>query len=142
MRPAIVAVMAVVVLSMFSCSNRTEPESRTGQMITDTEPNDTDQSGIIKTEKALKSLLKSIKAGEAKKHVMLVGKLDLGSNPKLDPAKLIIGEASVYFGHDLDKAKYNGRTVLIKADIRHWKGEEAQVLGHMIVNVQHVAIME
>lgn len=73
----------------------------------------------------------------------LVGKLDLGSNPKLDPSKLIIGTASVNIGHYLDKDKYNGQTVLVKADIRHADGKtwDAQVLGHMIVNVQHIEIV-
>ena len=100
------------------------------------------ETEIIRTEERLTTLLGSIGAGEVAKNVTLVGKLDLGSNPKLDPSELIIGKTSVNFGHYLDKDKYNGQTVLVKADIRNpGKGEGSQVSGHMIVNVQHVEII-
>ena len=139
MRRIMIVGMLAAMISLSSCSNRIERETNS-----DTELSDTYQSGIIKTEDALRSLLKSIKAGEVRKDVTMVGKLDLGSSPKFDPHKLFVGKASVNFGHYLDKDKYNDQTVLVKADIRLHDGKtwDAQVLGHMIVNVQHVEILE
>lgn len=139
MRREIVVVMSVAAIFLSSCSNEIMRESSA-----DTELSDSDQSRIVYTEDALQSLLKSIEGGEIKKDVLLVGKLVLGSNPKQDPSKLVIGNSFVYFGHNLDKDKYNNQTVSVKADIRHADGKtwDAQVLGHMIVNVQHVVILE
>jgi hypothetical protein len=136
--------MGIAVMALCSCSERAAEDGNADQGAFKTELSKTDLSGTINTEDTLKALIESTSAGEEKKNVTLVGILDLGSNPKLDPSKLIIGNASIYFGHHLDKDTYNGQTVLVKAEIRHADGKtwDAQVQGHMIVNVQHVEIVK
>jgi len=147
MRRAIVVVMAIAAISLSSCSNRIERENNT-----DTELRDTDPSGIIKTEDSLRSLLKSIKAGEKRKGVTLVGKLHVGAKNdiKRDPSKLTIGKSTVYFSHNfpfledhnLVRESYSGETILVRADISSPLTEFGQFPGHKIVNVQHIEILE
>jgi len=142
MRRIIVAVMALAVAFLSSCTNRIEQNNAVVQG-GEVQLSETDKSVIIRTEDRFTSLLESIGAGETAKSVTLVGKLDLGSNPKWDPSKLMIGKTSVYFGHYLGKDKYSNQTVLVKADIRlSHDQEDAQVPGYMILNVQHVEIVE
>ncbi len=139
MKRAVIVVMSAIMMFLISCSNMTE------QTTTKTELSDMGQSEIIRTEKSLNTLLEAIRSGGGAESVTLVGKLDLGTNRKWDPSKLIVGKASVIFAHQLDKGKYNGQTVLVKADI--WHSDklaklDSQVPCHTIVNVQHVEIME
>jgi hypothetical protein len=86
-------------------------------------------------------LRESVEPTKVVKGVTLVGKLHIGSNPKTDPSKLIIGKTYVYFGHYLDKDKYNNKTVLVKADL---EGPTLgrQVTGAMIVNIQQIRIIK
>ena len=144
MRRIMAMAMGIAVVVLSSCSERAAQDGNADQGVTKAGLKRAYPSGTINTEDALRALIESIKAGEEKKNVTLVGMLDLGSNPKLDPSKLIIGNASVYFGHHLDKDKYDKHTVLFKADIRNPDGKtwDAQVAGHMLVNVQEVEIIE
>jgi hypothetical protein len=136
MKIAMMVLMSAMTLSLCSCSSMPEdsPSSELGDAAETT----------IRTEERFTALLESIAPGEVAKSVTVVGKLDLGSNPKLDPSKLSIGTTSVNFGHYLDKDKYHGQTVLVKADIRNPDGKtwDAQVPGYMIVNVKHIEIIE
>ncbi|WFB34515.1 hypothetical protein P3T73_10115 [Kiritimatiellota bacterium B12222] len=144
MRRIVVTAIGIAVMALCSCSVRAAQDDHADQGASKAQLNKTNPSATINTELALKALIESIKAGDEKKNVTLVGVLNLGSNPKLDPSKLTIGNASVQFGHHLDKDKYDKKTVLIKADIRNADGLtwDAQVQGNMIVNVQHVEIVE
>jgi hypothetical protein len=137
MKAIMSVLMSVALFALCSCANSPKQNSRA-------ELSGPGKSVTIRTGETLSALLGSIEVGEVEQNVTLIGKLDLGTNPKLDPAKLRVGNSAVLFGHYLDKQKYDGQTVLIKADIVHnAEGKtDAQVLGHMIVNVQHVEIVE
>jgi hypothetical protein len=126
-----------------ACSNKTKLENDSEQE-GHAALRKTSDSKIIRTEDSLTSLLASIEGGETAKNITLVGTLEIGDNPKTAPSKLVIGETSVLFGHDVDKEKHHGQTVLVKGDIRHADGKtwDAQVVGHMIVNVKRVEITQ
>ena len=143
MRCLMIVFMGSALFLLASCNGRVEKNTHI-QPKANAKLNDTHQPEVIRTEDSLRSLLASIEGGETKKDVTLVGTLKIGDNPKLDPSKLIIGETSVFFGHYVDKEKHDGQTVLVKADIRpdDGKTEDAQVVGHMIVNVKHVEIIK
>ena len=147
MRRVMVFVVSAAMISLSSCSSRIAQINKAEQKAdlekkVNFEQGETNPSTIVRTEESLTSLLESVKAKKVEKNVTLVGKLELGSNPKWDSHKLSIGETSLHFVHDLDKEKYDGQTVLVLGDIRYNQGTESQLVGNVIVNVQHVEIMK
>ena len=97
----------------------------------------------IDTEQELISVKESLKVGEIKTNMIFVGTLDLNILPMKRKAQMFnIGNASTAIaGYDLDKDKYHGKSVLIKADICHGPmSDEDQKGGHWIVNIRHIEI--
>jgi hypothetical protein len=152
MRRLVVAIMTAGVIALTACSNKTEQQDDSGQKVT-AGIRKAAESGVIRTEGELESLLVSIKPGETKKSVALVGLLDVGafSSIKADPSKLTIGNTSVIVMMDhSDKdeyirqaSKYDRKTVLLKADINKTDPmKDSEFVGPLIVNVQHIENVE
>lgn len=148
MRRLVLAAMAAGVIALSACSNKTEQKNDSGQKVS-AGIREADESGAIRTESELESLLESVKPGEAKKNVALVGLLYVGafSSMKADPSKLTIGETSliVWMNHsdreeyNRQATKYDGKTVLVKADI-HKPDPKRDPEYTLIVRVQDIEI--
>jgi hypothetical protein len=150
MRRLVLAAMAAGGIALSACSNKTEQKNDSGQKVS-AGIREADESGAIRTESELEYLLESVKPGEAKKNVALVGLLYVGafSSIKADPSKLTIGETSliVWMNHsdreeyNRQATKYDGKTVLVKADIYKPDPKQDPDLGDpLIVNVQDIEI--
>jgi len=146
MKRIVVAVMAAGLIVLPACSNKLEQKNDTGQKV-DAEISKTTESEVIRTENELQSLLKSIKPGEVKKSVALVGVLNVGSAPSLIGApssKLTIGNTSVFVRMDQsDKDEFSRKTVSMKADISIVDPKlDANFQEPVIENVQDIEIVK
>ena len=146
MKRIVVAVMAAGVIVLSACSNKTEQKNDTGQKV-NVEISKTAESEVIRTERGLKSLLKSIQPGEVKKDVALVGVLDVGVAHSIIGApssKLTIDNTSIFVRMDQsDKDKYNRKIVSMKADISIADPKlDANFPGPVIENVQYIEIVK
>ena len=144
-----IALMAATIPLLSSCTHSNEQNANVQQMaspkVDETSIPGTrqmDPSAPITTEEQLVSLIESVKTKKVEKNVTLVGILKLGSNPKWDGHRLFIGNTSLHFVYDLDKEKYDGQTVLVLGDVRYYHGDESQLGGQGVWNVQHVEIIE
>lgn len=148
MRRIVVALMTAGVIVLSACSNKTDQKNDSEQK-DHAEISKAAESEVIRTEGELQYLLESIKPGEVKKNVALVGMLDVGafSSFKADPSKLTIGNTSVIVMMDhSDKEEYNRQaskydrnTVLLKADIsKPDPKQDPAYADPLIVNVQHI----
>ncbi len=152
MRRLVLAAMAAGVIALSACSNKTEQKNDSGQKV-NAGIREADESGAIRTESELDSLLKSVTPGEAQKNVALVGLLHVGafSSIKADPSQLTIGKTSliVWMNHsdreqyNRQATKYDGKTVLIKAEIYKPDPRQDPDFGDpLIVNVQEIELVK
>jgi len=146
MKRIVVAVMAAGVVIISACSNKTEQKNDTGQEV-NAEITKTAESVVIRTERELQALLKSIRPGEVKKDVGLVGILDVGVAPSLVGApstKLTIGKTSIFVRmNQPDNDEYNRKIVSIKADISIADPKlDANFQEPVIENVQYIEIVK